>query len=184
MKERNMKTCRYLPTPRVPALGVAILAGAAALWGSPAGAQTTIMASTTTFPSTSSSTSVTTTPALVSIKGTVSGSPENVSFSGQAKLSASVVTDPDFGTTPIVVLSIDLSGVTGVGSSTGKTYVTSDGEIDRRRLAAADAVQLRFPFFPSGGSAMSARTGAAALNLSFDVNSLKLTGASGAIASP
>ena len=179
-----MKTRRFFPTAGVPSLGAAILAGASALLGSPAGAQTTVMASTTTFPSTSSSTSVTTTPALVSIKGTVSGPPENVSFSGQAKLSASVVTDPDFGTTPVVVLSIDLSGVTGVGSSSGKKYVISDGEIVRRRLAAADAVQLRFPFFPSGGGAMSARTGVASLSLGFDVNSLKLTGASGAIASP
>jgi cytoskeletal protein RodZ len=179
-----MKTPRSLFTPGVLSLGVAILGSAAALLGSSANAQTTIMASTTAFPSTSSSTSVTTTPAVVTIKGTVSGSPENVSFSGQAKLSASVVTDPDFGTTPIVVLSIDLSGVTGVGSSSGRKYVTSDGEIVRRRLAAADAVQLRFPFFPSGSSAMSARTGVASLNLSFDVNSLKLTGASGAIASP
>jgi hypothetical protein len=184
MKERNMKTCRFLPTPRVPSLGVAILASAAALLGSPAGAQTTIMASSTTFPSTSSSTSVTTTPALVSIKGTVSGSPESVVFSGQAKLSARVVTDPDFGTIPTVLLSIDLSGVTGIGSSSGKKYVTSDGEIVRRRLAAADAVQFKFPFYPSGGSAMSARTGVTSLKLSFDVNSLKLTGASGAIAGP
>ena len=175
-----MKTRRLLFTPGA----LALLASVAALSGSPANAQTTIMASTTSFPSTSSSTSTTATAALVSIKGTVSGSPESVNFSGQVKLNASVVTDPDFGSTPRVVLSIDLSNVTGVGSSTGKKYVTSNQGILTRRLAAADAVQLTFPFYPSGGSPMSPRIGLASFNLSFNVNSLTLTGASGAIASP
>jgi hypothetical protein len=45
-------------------------------------------------------------------------------------------------------------------------------------------VRFTFPCVQSGGSAMSSRVGAASLNLSFDVNSLKLTGASGQIASP
>jgi hypothetical protein len=154
-------------------------------WGSaPAGADTEIMTSTTTSTSTSSTTTATTTPAWVSIKGTVSGAPESVAFSGQAKLTARVVTDPDFGAVPTVVLSIDLSGVTGVGSSTGKTYVNSNQEIVNRRLTAADMVQLTFPFYPSGTSTMAARVGMASFNLRFDVNTLKLTAASGSIGSP
>jgi len=177
-----MKTRRLLSLPGARSLS--ILASVAALSGSPAGAQTTMTGSTTSFPSTSSSTSVTVSGALVSIKGTVSGTPENVAFSGQAKVSANVVTDPDFGTTPTVMLTIDLSGVSGVGSSSGKKYLTADQEIVRRRLAATDSVQLRFPFYASGGSAMAPRVGLASFSLSFNVNSLQLTGASGAIASP
>ncbi|HMH18956.1 MAG TPA: hypothetical protein VK572_12505 [Burkholderiales bacterium] len=179
-----MKTRRLLFTLGVRSLGGAVLASVAALSGFPAMAQTTITASTTSFTSTSSSTSTTTTGALVSIKGTVTGSPESVSFSGQAKLSASVVTDPDFGNSPNVVLSIDLSNVTGVGSSTGKKYVTSSQEVLSRRLIAADKVQLTFPFVQSGGSPTTSRVGAASFNLSYNVNSLKLTGATGQIASP
>jgi hypothetical protein len=180
-KEQNMKTRRSLFAPGVLTLGVAIVA---ALWGSAANAQTTIMASTTSSNSTSSATMTVTTPALVSIKGTVTGSPESVSFSGQAKVNARVVTDPDFGNSPTVVLFIDLSQVTGVGSSSGKKYVTSGQQMANRPLAAADTVRFTFPFSPSGGSAMSSRVGMASVNLSFDVNSLKLTAATGQIANP
>ena len=95
-----------------------------------------------------------------------------------------MVTDPDFGNPPTVVLSIDLSNVSGVGSSTGKTYVTSSRAILERRLTAADTVQVAFPFFPSGGSAMSARVGMASFNLSYNVNTGMLTGATAGIASP
>jgi len=122
--------------------------------------------------------------ALIGIKGTVSGTPESVAFSGQAKIGSKMVTDPDFGNPPTVVLSIDLSNVTGVGSSTGKTYVTSSRVILDRRLTAADTVQVPFPFFPSGGGAMSARVGMASFNLSFNVNTGMLTGATAGIASP
>jgi hypothetical protein len=119
------------------------------------------------------------------VKGIVSGQPESVSFSGQARLKANVVTDPDFGSPPTLVLSIDLSKVTGVGSSTGKKYVTSNQETLTRRLSAADTVQATFPFYLSGDSAMaSSRVGTASFNLSFNVNTLQLTGASGEIVSP
>jgi hypothetical protein len=53
-----------------------------------------------------------------------------------------------------------------------------------RVLAAADTVQFTFPFSTSGGSAMSSRVGKASFNLSFNVNTMKLTGATGQIASP
>lgn len=179
-----MKTRRPLFTAGAPLLLAAAVAAASLAPGSPANAQTTIMASTTTATSTSSTTTTTTTPALVTINGIVSGVPESVSFSGQAQLKANVVTDPDFGNPPTVVLSIDLSNVTGVGSSTGKMYVVSNKGILHRRLAASDMVQVTFPFYPSGGSAMSPRTGMASFNLSYDTTTLKLTGASGSIASP
>jgi len=147
-------------------------------------AQTAIMPSRTSSTSTSSTTTTTATPALVSIKGIVSGSPESVSFSGQAELNARVVTDPDFGNPPRVVLSINLSDVTGVGQRTKTTYVTSDEQTLTRPLAATDTVQMTFPFYPSDGSAISSRTGMASFNLSFDENSLTLTGVTGAIGSP
>jgi hypothetical protein len=175
-----MKTRRSQFTPGALSLSAAMLASIVA----PASAQTTIMAPTTAATSTSSATTATTTPALVTIKGIVSALPESVSFSGQARLNAKVVTDPDFGRTPTVVLSIDLSNITGVGAATGKKYVISNQEILTRRLTAADTVQATFPFYVSGGSAMSPSIGMASFNLSFDVNTYKLTGASGSIASP
>src|SRR5882672_2714894 len=98
-------------------------------------AQTTISTSTTTATSTSSTTTTTSTSALVT-----------VNFSGQAQVKANVVTDPDFGAQPTVVLSIDMSNVTGVGASTGKKYVVSAQETLNRKLNAADLVQVTFPF--------------------------------------
>src|SRR5262249_43702827 len=133
------------------------------------------LASTATPPATS---------ALVTVKGAVVGAPETVNFSGQAKVNANVVTDPDFGTQPTVVLSIDMSGVSGVGASTGKKYVVSSQETMNRRLNAADLVQVTFPFYQSGASLSTARIGAASFSLGYNVGTLKLTGASGQIGTP
>lgn len=122
--------------------------------------------------------------ALVSINGTVSGTPESVAFSGQAQIGSKMVTDPDFGKPPIVLLSIDLSNVTGVGSSTGNTYVTSSHAILARPLAATDTLQVRFPFAPNPGGIAPTRVGLASFNLSFNVTTGMLTGAVATIASP
>ena len=165
-------------------ISVALAISTALCWTAPAAAQTTMSASTTVSTSTSSTTTTTSTSALVPVTGVVTGGAESVSFSGKAKVSANVVTDPDFGGTPTVVLTIDLSGLSGVGASTRKKYVTADGETVNRRLAAGDIVQYNFPFYVNGASAMSARVGSASFNLSFDVNTLKLTGATGSIGSP
>ena len=176
---------RRLPFSYVP-LSVALAVSAAFWWTAPAGAQTatSLSASTTVATSTSSATTTTTTSALVPVTGVVTGGAESVSFSGKAKVSANVVTDPDFGGTPIVVLSIDLSGLSGVGAATRKKYVTADGEIVQRGLTAVDTVQYTFPFYESGAGATSAREGSVSFNLSFDVNTLKLTSATGRIGSP
>jgi hypothetical protein len=120
----------------------------------------------------------------VALKGSVIGTPENVNFSGQAQVKANVVTDPDFGGQPTVVLTIDMSNVTGVGASTGKKYAVSGLGTLNRRLNATDLVQVTFPFYASGGSPVSSRVGSASFSLSYNVSTLKLTGASGQIASP
>ena len=146
-------------------------------WGStPANAQTTIAASTTVSTSTSSTTTTTSTSANVLIGGVVKGVPESVAFAGLALLNANVVTDPDFGAPPTVVLSIDLSKVAGVGLSTLKKYVTSNQQVLNRGLAAADTVQFTFPFLANGGDVMSALVGKVSFNLRFNVNTLQLTG--------
>ena len=171
-----MKTSRSLFVP-------VILVGMVGL-PSLASAQTTISASTTSSNSTSSTTTTTSTSALVTVKGSVMGAPETVNFSGQAQVKANVVTDPDFGAQPTVVLTIDMSNVTGVGASTGKKYVVSGQETMNRRLNAADLVQVTFPFYPSGASPTSSRIGSASFSLGYNVSTMSLTGASGQIASP
>ncbi len=118
---------------------------------------------------------------LVPIKGVVSGSPESVSFSGQAKVSSRFAPDPDFNR-PRLVLTIDLTGVAGVGSSTGAKYVVYGPELMGRPLAASHSVEITFPF--KSAAAATARTGIASFALDFDVNTGALTGASGKVSSP
>jgi hypothetical protein len=114
---------------------------------------------------------------LVPVSGVVTGSPESVTFSGNAKVGTRLAPDPDFGS-PSLVVSIDLTGISGVGSSTGTKYAVSGPEIVQRRLAPSYTVDLTFPFYTSGTSGTTgARSGAA--NFSFTVD-----GASGAVSSP
>jgi hypothetical protein len=171
-------------SPLLFKLGASLVVLGGVMSSPPVSAQTTISASTTTATSTSSTTTTTSTSALVSVKGALIGTPENVNFSGQAQVKANVVTDPDFGSQPTVVLSIDMSNVTGVGASTGKKYVVSAQETLNRRLNATDLVQVTFPFYASGGSPLASRVGSASFSLGYNVSTLKLTGASGQIASP
>ena len=152
-------------------LGVAMLAALSALVPAPACAQS---AFTTRVSS-----------ALVPLVGVVVGGAESVSFSGQAQIKSNVVTDPDFGSVPTVVLTIDMGGVTGSGALTGGQYLSTDREILTRRLAAGDTVQYTFPFYLSGTSpTSSAHLGRASFNLSFDVNTMQLVGATGRIDTP
>lgn len=107
---------------------------------------------------------------------------ESVNFSGKAVIRARVTPDPDFRTSDIVVLFIDLSGVSGVGATSKKKYVTSNKTIVQRRLLPSDSVEVSFPFWQSGTSATgSGPAGTVAFALTFDVNTKKLTGATGTV---
>src|SRR6266436_8381941 len=64
------------------------------------------------------------TVALIPVSGIVSGQPESVKFSGRAQVSSELVLDTSkFNLPPAVILTVDLSGVSGTGSSTGAKYV-------------------------------------------------------------
>jgi len=191
-----MKMRQSWITPGALSLAVAIVASVVS--GPPAIAQiaiqpsisavqpavTTTLSSTVASISTSSATTATRTIGLVPIAGTVIDAQESVTFHGMAQVSANVVTDPDFGGWPTAVISIDLSSLTGIGISTGNAYVGSGAAIVTRPLGAADTVQLTFPYFMRGDNAVSARVGMASFNLSFNVNTMKLTGATAHIDSP
>ena len=118
------------------------------------------------------------------VSGSVIGSPETVAFSGSVPISAKRVSDPDFFTPDAVVLSIDLSGITGTGQSTGSTYVVVNQEIVVRPLTAGDNIVVTFPFAKSGSAvAMSPRIGAANLALNFSATGA-LTAAKVTVSNP
>ena len=121
--------------------------------------------------------------ALVPISGIVSGQPESVAFSGQAQVNSRLAPDPDFGR-PTLVFTIDLTGVSGVGSSTAEKYVISGPEIVQRGLAASHQVEITFPFVKSTMGMSATRTGVASFTLDVDVNTGAVTSATGSVASP
>jgi hypothetical protein len=121
---------------------------------------------------------------LVPVKGVVGGSPESVSFSGDATVSSRFAPDPDFNR-PRLVLTIDLTGIAGVGSSTGAKYIVYGPELVQRPLAASHSVEITFPFKSTRSpTAVTARTGVASFVLDFDVNTGALTAASGSVLTP
>ena len=124
--------------------------------------------------------------ALVPVTGTVSGSPESVSFSGNAKIDSRFAVDPlNTAIPPSLVLYIDLSTVSGVGLSTTKNYVITGPEIAQRTVVAADLVEFAFPFYQGGTTASStARPGMASFQLSFDVKTGAITSGKGTVAAP
>lgn len=124
--------------------------------------------------------------ARVQIQGTVGGKPESVAFSGEARIEARLsrsLVKPS--STPTLVLYVDLSSVTGVGSATNTRYVISGPEIVQLPLAASDLVEVVFPFFESGTTGVSSpRSGVASFELSFDVVTGAITAATARVASP
>jgi hypothetical protein len=127
--------------------------------------------------------------ALIPVSGIVSGQPESVKFSGQAKVSSELVLDPSrFHHPPAVLLTVDLSNVSGTGSSTSAKYSAgSDGTIVFRQLVSADTIEVTFPF-SRGTMTMSGmssvRTGVASFALSFDLNSGAITSGTASVAAP
>jgi hypothetical protein len=127
--------------------------------------------------------------ALIPVSGTVSGQPESVRFSGQARVSSELVLDTSRTRPPhppSVILIIDLSGVSGTGSSSEARYaVGGDGTPVFRQLASTDTVQISFPF--ARGTSMgtsSVRTGLASFALSFDTNTGAITKGTATVAAP
>jgi hypothetical protein len=115
-------------------------------------------------------------------RGTVSAAPESVTFSGQAKISSRFAPDPDFGS-PHVIVTIDLRGITGVGSQTRATYTVSEVEVVQRRLAPTHRLEVTFPYVKSGERGIP-QTGVAVVDLDFDVATGALTRSAASITTP
>ena len=120
---------------------------------------------------------------LLPIAGAVSGPEERVVFWGQARVNSRLAPDPDFNR-PSLVFTIDLTDVSGVGSSSGTRYVISGPEVVQRGVAPSHQVEITFPFFASGTDGLtSARSGVASFTLVFDTRTGAVLGGGAAIGS-
>ena len=165
-----------------PALASLLAAGALAL-GFAAGAASTDTAVSASVSGQVGGPAASQTQSSITESSALTGaSTELVTFSGNAVIKAAVRDDPDFRTPPIVVLFIDMSGVTGVGATTRKKYVTTNKTIVQRRLRSTDTVDVSFPFWVSGTSATgSGPVGKMSFALTYDLTTKALTSAAGSI---
>ena len=133
---------------------LATMAAVVLWWGStPAGAAFTATSSSVLVAVGGTATGVSAAAATTTLAAATLAAPEAVAFSGQATVTSKVVTDPDFGGQTNVVLTIDLSKVTGVGQSTGAKYgFEGQPVIQIRPFVASDLVN---------GTVAFARIGAA-----------------------
>jgi hypothetical protein len=113
----------------------------------------------------------------VAYSGTVHGQPENVYLSGLVQISTVVVNDPDLGTPPRVMVTVDFSNVTGQGLSTKTKYVAGGNQVLVRPLVNGDVVNVVFPFYPSGtNGTVGARSALASFTLNYDTTTGTSTG--------
>jgi hypothetical protein len=187
MKEQSMDMHRALLTPVALSVLLALAAAPAGAQDATTSAATTSAATTSAATTSEAPTTVrfsTSSASLVPVRGIVSGGPESVAFSGQARVRSILVRDPDFNR-PSLLLTFDLSNVSGVGSSTSAAYVIPGREMVQRRVAGSQVLEISFPFLQSGATDLtSARTGVASFALDFDVNTGAVTSATGRVASP
>jgi hypothetical protein len=120
---------------------------------------------------------------LVPLSGLVTAPPETVVFQGNAKVNSRLAPDPDFGN-PQLVLTIDVSGLSGSGSATREPYQVFGPEIIQRRLAATQTVEITFPFKAANADQFTTFTGIASFALDFDMATGDITRARGNVSSP
>jgi hypothetical protein len=97
----------------------------------------------------------------VPVTGTVFGAQESIVFSGYARVAAKLSRDPDVPAKGTLLIRIDLSEVTGVGSATQARYVTPIVDTMDRPLAPSDLIEIPFSFY--GSADMGATPADAAL---------------------
>ena len=122
---------------------------------------------------------------VVPVAGTVQGGAEIVTLSGQARIMSTMVTDPDFGGPPSVVLSINLLNVFGVGQVTGAKYAATGEQRVLRLLRPSDRVDVTFPVSPIGARGIELiRPALLSFTLDFDAGNGQLRRARANISAP
>jgi hypothetical protein len=120
----------------------------------------------------------------VQATGSVTTPTEVVNFSGPLQINVVTVPDPSGGPTTAVV-SLEATDIAGTGATTGTSFINSGEARLTRVLAATDVVQTTFAFYQDvPGGFMKTRTALLTVNLTYDVASGALTGATASISTP
>jgi hypothetical protein len=119
----------------------------------------------------------------IPISGIVDGQPESVSLSGNLRIENTLVQDATL-TALKERLTFKLVTVSGVGMTSGQTYIATGEDRLLRLLTLSDHLDLVFPFYRQSDGPRSARTAMASITLRFDLRTGVLTGATATFASP
>jgi len=118
---------------------------------------------------------------IIAAKGTVSDPNGSFSVNGNVNVTCRRVVDTTSATSPsLVLLDLDLSGLTGTSGNTKatmKTYVTGGNHAEEiRPLQASDTIIFASPYYDSTKGPLTARTMLVTATLNFDVSTGKVTG--------
>ncbi|MFL5312617.1 MAG: hypothetical protein ACJ79H_19455 [Myxococcales bacterium] len=117
----------------------------------------------------------------VQASGSVTTPTETVNFSGPIQITATVVNDPAGGPASSVV-GVDARQLVATGATSGARFINSGQAQLTRVFGATDSIQTTFAFYPAGpGGFLNTRTALATLNLSYNVTTQALTGATASI---
>ena len=121
---------------------------------------------------------------LVPIEGMVEGKPETVVFQGEARVSSRLAQDSVFNK-PSLMLAIDLSGVSAIGTLTKSNYIISGQERIQRNVDASQLIEITFPFGQGNMTrASEVQTGVASFALNVDISNGMITTGKGNVSSP
>jgi len=117
----------------------------------------------------------------IAAKGSVSDPSGSIPVTGNVPIICRRVIDTTSATSPsLLLLDLDLSGLTGTSGSTKatmKTYVTGGNHAEEiRPLQASDSIIVSVPYYDTTKGPLTARTMLVTANLNFDVNTGKVTG--------
>ena len=120
----------------------------------------------------------------VQTTGSVTTPAEVVNFSGPLQLSVTTVPDPAGGPTTAVV-SVEATQIAGTGATSGTSFINSGQARLTRILAATDVVQTTFAFYQDvPGGFLKTRTALLTINLTYDLATGALSGATASISTP
>lgn len=119
----------------------------------------------------------------IAAKGSVSDPNGSFTVTGNVGVACRRVIDTTSATSPsLLLLDLDLSGLTGTSGNTKatlKTYVTGGNHAEEiRPLQASDTIILSVPYYDSSKGPLTARTMLVTATLNFDVNAGTVTGGS------
>src|ERR1043166_686266 len=176
----KMRRLLFSPSFVTLSVGIVVVLAMLAGGGSSVQAQTTAAAPPSTAPA------IVDSSLTISAKGTVNDPNGTITVSGSVIVNCRRVLDTSTNTTtpasPVVLLDLDfskLSGTSGSTKTTLKTYVTGDNHASELRpLQASDTIIVTSPYFDSTKDVLSARTMLVTATLNFDTTTGKLTSGS------